>query len=415
MPRWLVATTVLLSVSVFINYIDRGNLATAAPLIKDEFHLSATQLGFLLTAFFVTYAPVQLGVGWLVDRYGPERILLTGFALWSAATAFTGLAQSFVALLVLRLLLGLGESVAFPCYAKILARWFPEDRRGRASAAIMACMALGPAFGTFAGGLLIAAYGWRPFFIGFGLVTFLWIVPWMRYAHRHLSHAREPDYTADGPTYGEIVRSRPLWGATAGQFCNNYVWYFVLSWIPYYLVHVRNRSIAEMATIAGIAYITMAVATFIFGAVGDRWIAAGGHPTLVRKTFLCAGSVLAAVGICGCVTSSTEYSIAFLIFAGFSSGMVSPNILAVPQTLAGPAAAGRWVGVQNAFANFAGIIAPALTGFIVDKTGSFTIPFFIAAALSLLAAFSWLVLVGPIKQVSWRRAPAKEILVPSHV
>src|SRR5579872_3358098 len=99
MPRWLVATTVLLSVSVFINYIDRGNLATAAPLIKDEFHLSATQLGFLLTAFFVTYAPVQLGVGWLVDRYGPERILLTGFALWSAATAFTGLAQSFVALL----------------------------------------------------------------------------------------------------------------------------------------------------------------------------------------------------------------------------------------------------------------------------------------------------------------------------
>ena len=116
----------LLSLSIFINYIDRGSLSTASSIIKGELHLDTTQLGFLPTAFFITYAPMQLVIGALVDRYDAGKILVAGFAVWSLATVLTGFAHGFTALLLVRLLLGLGESVAFPSYAKILASNFSK-------------------------------------------------------------------------------------------------------------------------------------------------------------------------------------------------------------------------------------------------------------------------------------------------
>src|SRR6202451_3729399 len=123
----------LLSLSVFINYIDRSNLSIAAPLLKDELHLSASQLGTLLSAFFWTYACMQIPAGWLVDRFDVKWVLAAGFVLWSAATAVTGMLHGFAALLTIRVILGVGESVAFPSYSKILATYFDKSRRGSAN------------------------------------------------------------------------------------------------------------------------------------------------------------------------------------------------------------------------------------------------------------------------------------------
>jgi sugar phosphate permease len=120
----------LLAVCLFINYIDRGNLSIAAPLLKDELGISASQLGILLAAFFWTYTAMQFVSGWLVDRFDVNRVIATGFLLWSLATATTGLVRGFTILLVMRLLLGIGESVAFPSCSKILARDLPEHHRG---------------------------------------------------------------------------------------------------------------------------------------------------------------------------------------------------------------------------------------------------------------------------------------------
>jgi MFS family permease len=266
-----------MSLSVLINYIDRGNLSTAAPLIKAELHLSASQLGFLLTAFFLTYAPMQAVVGWLVDRFDAGRVLVAGFALWSIATFLTGFAQGFAGLLALRLLLGLGESVAFPVYSKIIANYFSETQRGFTNACITCAMTLGPAFGIFFGGVLIADYGWRAFFIGFGLLTLLWVLPWLFFVQPHLMSS--PKVAAgDIPSVAAILRERSLWGASLGHFCGNYGWYFLLTWIPYYLVHERHWSIKEMATIGGIAYLLAAASTMVCGLVTDRLIASGATP-----------------------------------------------------------------------------------------------------------------------------------------
>src|SRR6202140_4045137 len=141
------AVLFLLSLSILINYIDRSNLSIAAPLIKGELGLSDWQLGTLLAAFFWTYGFMQIPAGWLVDRFDVKWVFATGFFVWSVATAATGILRGFAALIVIRVILGIGESIAFPSYSKILGTHFHESRRGSANAAVIAGLALGPAVG----------------------------------------------------------------------------------------------------------------------------------------------------------------------------------------------------------------------------------------------------------------------------
>src|SRR4030088_3607718 len=174
----LIGVLVLLGLSVFINYIDRANLSVAAPLLKNELGLSASQLGILFSAFFWTYACMQILAGWLVDGFEVKWVFAMGFFVWSAATAFTGMLHAFTALLLIRVVLGIGESVAYPAYAKIFASHFVESQRGLANSVVGAGQALGPALGILFGGPLVARFGWTPFFIVLGLASLFWLAPW---------------------------------------------------------------------------------------------------------------------------------------------------------------------------------------------------------------------------------------------
>src|SRR5262249_39369112 len=152
-----------------------------APLLKADMAIEPGQLGLLLSAFFWTYAVLQIGSGWLVDRYDVRWVMAIGFFVWSIATAATGVAASVGILLVLRLILGVGESVAYPCYSKIIARHFPETQRGLANGLIDAGTKLGPALGMLAGGMLMSRYGWRPVFIVLGISSLVWLPAWFRW------------------------------------------------------------------------------------------------------------------------------------------------------------------------------------------------------------------------------------------
>src|ERR1700719_4677731 len=165
LPFHLARVAVVLSISVLINYIDRGTLSIAAPVLKDDLHLSPSQLGVLLSSFFWTYAAFQIVSGWLVDRFEVNRLLAVGVLVWSVATLTTGLVHGFALLLTARLVLGVGESVAYPSYNKIIAKHFRASHRGRANGLISAGWAGGPALGTLVGGLLMAHVGWRLFFV----------------------------------------------------------------------------------------------------------------------------------------------------------------------------------------------------------------------------------------------------------
>src|ERR1700736_3347314 len=240
----LVRVLVLLGLSVFINYIDRANLSVAAPLLKSELGLSASQLGILLSAFFWTYSCMQIPVGWLVDRFEVKWVFAIGFFIWSAATAFTGVVHAFVALVATRVVLGVGESVAYPAYSKIFASHFVERQRGVANSVIGAGQTLGPALGILFGGTLVARFGWRPFFIVLGLVCLLWLLPWFRWMPRTSSHGLM--HMKQGPGLSEIVKLRSSWGTWIGHFCSNYFLYFLLTWLPFYLVSDRHFSVDGM-------------------------------------------------------------------------------------------------------------------------------------------------------------------------
>src|SRR6266571_789381 len=241
----------LLALSVFINYLDRGNLSIAAPLLKNEFQLSATQLGVLLSSFFWTYSFFLPVSGWLVDRLDVKWVIAGGFFLWSAATAATGAVHAFGTLLLARLALGAGESVSYPACSTILSRYFPEHKRGFANASIVAGMALGPALGTLAGGILMSRFGWRPVFLVVGLTSLLWLLPWLRWMPKgHRDFSSQSGLSAPGML--QILEQRSAWGTCVGLFCMNYLMYFLLTWLPFYLTHERHFSLAAMAKIAGL-------------------------------------------------------------------------------------------------------------------------------------------------------------------
>ncbi len=388
----------LLALSVFINYVDRGNLSVAAPLLKSELHLSAYHLGLLLGAFFWTYVTLMIVSGWLVDRFDVNWVLAGGFAIWSLATGLTGLVNGFATLMVCRLLLGAGESVAFPAYGKILARHISQEHRGIANAAIISGMSLGPAFGTFFCGGLIATYGWRPVFVVLGFVSLLWLVPWIRWMPKAAPASQRFVCPA---SVDEILRLRAFWGTAAGHFCSNYPFYLMIVWLPFFLVSERHLSMQQMAREGALFYLAYAIASPILAWIADAWVRAGASPNFVRKLWMGIGHVTIAAGLLGCAAASARTSFVSLMVIGMAAGFTGPTIYVFAQTLAGPAVAGRWTGLQNAIGNLAGVVVAPLTGLVVDRTGQFWWAFVVAAGVTLLGGLSWVLLVGPLVQVQW--------------
>ncbi len=401
--RWVLA---LLVISAFINYIDRANLSVGAVSIQREMGLSNPQLGRLLSGFSWTYAALQIlfVAGWLADRFNVSLVFAAGFLIWSVATAGAGLAGGFTTLFLFLLLLGAGESIAYPCYSRILAA-FPQQRRGLANALVDAGTKLGPALGTLLGGLMMAHFGWRVFFIAVGGASLLWLAPWLYWAPRgHAAPAKAEQ--AETPSLLDILRQRSAWFSFLGLFCSNYYWFFLLHWLPAYLEKERGFPKPKMAVLGSLAFFTVAVSTVVNGWLSDRWISRGGSPTRVRKTFAGVGLTCATILLPVSIVRNDAAAMALLLVACAAYGMFSSNLWAITQTLAGPRAAGKWTGMQNGVGNLSGIAAPWFTGWAVGQTGSFYVAFLVAAVIALTGAAVFVFGIGPVRQVDFARRPA---------
>lgn len=398
-PRPLWAVLILMVVSVAINYIDRGSLSTAAPLLRSEMNLSPSQLGLLFSAFFWSYALLQILSGWLVDRYNVNWVMAIGFFIWSIATAATGFVNAFASLLLLRVLLGIGESVAYPCYSKIIVRNYAEHQRGLANALIDANTKFGPALGTLAGGVLMAHYGWRPVFIVLGFGSLIWLPAWFRWMPRIQDQVFKDGNEQIG--FKKILSQRKAWATFMGHFCGNYFWYFLLTWLPFYLVRERGFSMETMAIVGAVAYLITGISTTIAGWLSDRAIARGSTPTRVRKICTVTGLTFATVVVLVVVIPGPVISMAFLFLSCLFYGIFTSSHWAITQTVAGPEAVGKWSGLQNCFANLSGVAAPAITGFVVDQTGQFFWAFVVSAAVVLFGASVYAFILGPVEPVKW--------------
>ena len=391
---------VLLVTAVGINYVDRGALSVAAPLISRELALSPAHLGLLFSAFFWSYSLLQPVAGYLIDRYDAKRLLGGGYFLWSIATGSVAWAGRFDVLFQARLVLGAGESVAYPAFSKLLVEYFPENRRGLANSLLEAAAKIGSAVTILLGGLFIARYGWRPLFASLGVVSLLWLLPWTLWGPG--APTRETR-SADGKvSLHQIIGRREVWGTSLGLFGFGYVWSFLLSWLPTYLISERGFTMRSVALLGSLPFWGMAASSVLGGWLSDRWIATGTSVTRVRKTFVIGGLLLCSVTLFPAVfVHNPQLAIFLLLTSCLALGLVSSNVWAITQTLAGPKVAGRWTGIQNAIGNMGGVASPYFTGVIIEQTGSYFRAFVACSAVLLAACVAYSALLGEIRPLNW--------------
>lgn len=392
----------LLVVAVGINYVDRGTLSVAKPDLAAEFRIDDTRMGFLFSAFFWSYALFQIVAGWFVDRYDVKWVYAIGFLVWSLATAAMGVLSGFWVFFALRLMLGIGESVAYPATSRILAANYEEERRGFANALIDAGTKVGPALSTLLGGLVVAHFGWRALFLVVGLGSLVWLIPWLALVPSEKRERVANHRTGSGVPWSALLARREVWVTSLGMFCLGYAWYFLVSWLPAYLVEERGFSKEEMAIFGSLPFWAVAVTSLCGGWFSDRWIRAGGPPTRVRKTFLVTGFLLCALFMIVAVRAPDSGDcIGWLTASCAALGFFSSNVWAVTQTLSGAEAAGRWTGLQNCIGNLGGVVSPIVTGMIVTRTGSFQLAFTVSAAMLVIGAVLYALLLGRIVPVVW--------------
>jgi len=396
--RWPVV--VLLALGMVIAYFDRVNLTTAISPMAEQFGWDKAQQGLALSALFWTYTLFQIPSGILVDRFGVRTPYLIGFLLWSLASAATSLVTALSGLVAMRLLVGLGESVVTPASMRYIRLHFDERQRGLAVGLYMTGTKLGPALGLPLCAYLVAAHGWQVMFIVIGLASLAWLVPWLLWVKKDdiaaLPRPREASAAAESfkrVSAWEILRSPVIWGVILGTYCYMYFVYYCMTWMPLYFKERHGMSLTEMGWYSGMAFAGMAIVGTLAGAAAD-WVIRRGHdPINVRKGFTIAGFILAATQTVGAFSDSVDVAVFFAVFALCGLGLAMPNYWALTQTLIPGGSIAMVVGIQNTAANLAGIVAPWLTGWLVETTGSFDAPIKFIGAWLLLGVLSYLVLV----------------------
>lgn len=391
-----VALVLLLGASVILNYVDRGALGVAAPLMKSDLRLSATEFGLAVSAFYWIYAPIQLVLGRLCDRLSVYRLFALGTVLWSVGTLLMGFVGGFLSLFILRLMLGIGESIAFPGSSKLICRHVPPERRGLANAVVAAALALGPAIGTLLGGSIVAEFGWRTMFVVFGMASAIWLIPWQRVVS---ALPTESSVTEASFAVGKVIGRWSLWSMGVAHFCANFGFYFLLAWLPLYLVQQRGLTIIGMTMLATAGYAVQAVAAIALGSVSDRWTQAGRSEAAIRRWMMIVGQLAFGACIAGIFIAHNLFVIALLLpTAGICIAAGSLNLYAVAQMFAGRRASGTWVGIQNSIGNVAGIIGPVICGIIIDRAG-YTGAFMLTATITAFGGLWWAFGIPRIEQI----------------
>ncbi|HKU36417.1 MAG TPA: MFS transporter [Paenarthrobacter sp.] len=414
-----VLIAVMLFVTVVINYMDRANLSIAIPSISQEFSLSPAEQGLLLSAFGWTYAALQLPGGWLVDRVRPQVLYASCLILWSLATVFMGMVGGFVALIVLRLLVGGFEAPAYPINNKVATSWFPERERATAIAFYTSGQFIGLALLTPVLSWLQTVLSWHWVFIVTGAVGIVWGVTWyLSYRspkQMKLANQAEIELISNGGglvdlentaaekrkfswTDARIVLSkRKLWGIYLGQFCLTSTLWFFLTWFPTYLVSYRGMDYIKSGFLASLPFVAALIGVLASGVVSDWMVKRGKSLGLARKSPIITGLLLTTAMIGANFTDNTALVIAFMSIAFFGNGLAS-----ITWSLVSALAPQRLIGLTGGMFNFIGnlssIATPIAIGLLVSKT-NFAPAFIYMTVITVLGVVSYVLLVGKVERV----------------
>ena len=399
--RWGIVA--LLFAASLINYLDRATISVALPLISVSLNLSAATKGLLLSAFFCSYALMQVPVGWCVDRYKLRWIYFGFFALWSLACGLTGFAASLGVLIACRVLLGIGESIYLPGGTKIVSVLFEPRERGLPSGIFDSGTRAGLFLGAPVVAWLIVLFGWRKMFFFVGFSALLWLIPWLMVFPSRLSGRRQ---RLAAPRSSEAfwdvlkhLRSRNLIGICLGFFCFDYYWYLLLTWLPDYLVTVRHLTILKAGLYASLPYFVWGISEPLGGWIADRLIRWGWDETRSRKGLITVAFISGLLLIPAARVQNAHAAIILLMGASLV-GLATGNLFAIIQSCAPPEDVGVWTGFENFAGNVGGVIAPSATGLLIARSGSYFPGFALAALVLLTGLLAYWFIVGELKPQS---------------
>jgi MFS family permease len=332
----------------------------------------------------------------VVDRYGVKLPYFLGFAIWCLASASTALTRSIPQLIVVQVVLGAGQAVVAPASYRWIRYHFVEKERGLAVGLYMTGTKIGPAVGAPLAAWLIGMYDWRVMFVLIGLGGLIWLVPWMLLVKNDDRQIERAAVKKDGTLpipFGRIMASPVIWGTIVASFSYMYFVYFCMTWMPAYFMERRHLSLGKMGLYTFFSFGGMALIATLAGLAADRLIGRGLNPVTVRKWFTVAGFSIATTELIGARATSLETALVFAVVSLSGLGLATANYWALTQTLIPGAAIGRISGIQNCACSVAGIAAPILTGWLLQKTGNYEAPMMAVLVALLAGVLSYLFLI----------------------
>jgi len=373
--------------AVFISYIDRTNISVAAIPMKDQFGWTETVKGFVLSSFFIGYLILQIAAGTLANRLGGKLVLGVAVVWWSAFTMLTPPAAtvSLGALIAARIALGLGEAAVFPASINMVGCWVPAESRSRAVAVFSSALSLGTVVSLPVTGWLVRSYGWPVPFYAFGALGLVWAAIWFTRIGRQGPFDARSETVRSIP-WGAIVRTPAVWAIVVNHFCHNWALYLLLAWLPTYFKTTFGISLASAGLYSAAPWLVSFLMANVAGSLADRVLKRGMSPTAVRKLIEGLGLLGAALFLlllrqAGSVTAGVALMCGATGMLAFCMAGFAPNAFDVAPKYADVI----W-GISNTFGTVPGIVGVAVTGWLVDRTGSFTAPFLLTAGVCLLGA-----------------------------
>jgi MFS family permease len=397
--RWWLL--VLLFVAMLISYAHRSALSVAvgarSSSMSADLQLSEAGIGLLLSGFFWIYSFMQLPAGWLVDRFGVRRAYSLGFLFWSLTSALTGFVNSFSTLLGIRIALGAGQAISFPASSRAVANWYPHRERGTVTAVYLTGVRLGTALISLMGAFFLARYSWKTFFIVIGLLPLIWLLPWWLFLNRW-----EPNTASRANVDGKqisfwsslaLLKRRSVFGIFLGFFAYDYAWFVFITWLPRYLTKERGFTDSEMAIYSAAPFLIMSVIIIASGLLSDWLVRSGREERLVRKTFIIIGLAVGCLIVPAGIVADKMTAVWLLTVSLCGLGICSPNTWTLTQAVCHKKIVGSVSGIQNFGGNIGGILAPALTGFIVHTTNSFALALALVGVVLVMGMLAYWFLI----------------------
>ncbi|CAO3306582.1 MULTISPECIES: MFS transporter [unclassified Pseudomonas] len=415
--KYQVITVSLLLVIGIINYVDRSALSIANTSIQRDMGITPSQMGILLSAFSLAYAFSQLPLGMIIDRLGSKISLGAALLGWSVAQTASGLINSFSAFIGLRVVLGIGEAPMFPSAAKALAEWFEAEKRGTPTGIVLSSTCIGPCLAPPLLTLLMVTWGWRGMFIVTGVFGILVAACWFAFykskarylaelpaeereqllaaqAHKQAVPSARPSVQAQLTAWAELFRHKSTWGAVLGFMGVIYMLWLHLTWLPGYFEREHGLSLYQTAWVVSLAYVFGALGTIVAGRICDRLVKNGASVLGSRKRVVVT-ALLAAAAFTVPLSFGSGFllSVALLCCALFSVNMASSTAWMIANTVVDSQRVASFGSIQNFGGYLAGSVAPIVTGFSIQQTGSFASAFLISAAVAAVAAMAYVLLL----------------------